>query len=133
MGREEAEVALQREARMGPATSLAHSLSLASPPLHSLLILTRAAGLGLYLDSIRLGNHLTALAGQRAGPRWGGGREPVLTGRAGTLGPARPGRALGLRVSPHWHLTRHGPGYKARCRASGLAKPNLNYRRRHGH
>ena len=133
MGREEAEVALQREARMGPATSLAHSLSPASPPLHSLLILTRAAGLGLYLDSIRLGNHLSALAGQRAGPRWGGGREPVHSARAGTLGPARAGREVGLRASPHWHLTRHGPGYKARCRASGLAKPNLNDRRRHGH
>ena len=46
MGREEAEVALQRVARMGPATSLAHPLSLASPPLHSLLALTRDAGLG---------------------------------------------------------------------------------------
>ena len=133
MGREEAEVALQREARMGPTTSLAHSLSLASSPLHSLLFLTRVAGLGPYLDSNRLGNHLTALAGQRAGPRWGEGREPVLPARAGTLGPARAGRTVIQRVSSHWHHTRLGPGYKARCRALRLAKPNLNYRCRHGH
>ena len=46
MGREKAEVALQREARMGPAIPLAHSLSLPSPPPHSLLDPTRDAGPG---------------------------------------------------------------------------------------
>ena len=90
MGREKAEVALQRVAQMGLTTSLAHAKSLASLPPHSLHSLTRDAGPGPYLDSNRLGNHLTALTGQRAGLRWGGGREPVRAARAGPLGPARP-------------------------------------------